>query len=272
MTNHAAFKQTYGPWALVTGGSAGIGASFAWILAERGLNLVLVARNPQRLEHIAADIQTQHPAVQIIIHALDLSLPDSVDTLIRITADLEIGLVIANAAMETNGAFLRSTFTDEQRLIQLNITTPAHLAHHYAHPMRDRKQGGILFVSSIAAYGPLPYLANYAASKAYLLSLGEALHYEFKPYGVDVLVLSPGLTDTVMASQTEINWSQLYAPYMDADTTALAGINALGGKSSVIPGTTNALVAFVRKYLLTRSLNITLFGHLLRRAIMPNRL
>ncbi len=272
MTKHAVFRQTYGPWALVTGGSAGIGASFAWILAERGLNLVLVARNRERLEQKAAEIQTQHPTIQIITHALDLSLPDSITTLIHATTELEIGLVIANAAVETNGAFLRNTFDDEQRLIALNITAPAHLAHHYGQSMRDRRQGGILFVASIAAYGPLPYLANYAASKAYLLSLGEALHYEFKPYSVDVLVLSPGLTDTDMAGQSEINWSQLYAPYMDADTTALAGIRALGKKSSVIPGTTNFLVAFVRKYLLTRSLNIILFGHLLRRAIMPNRL
>lgn len=272
MSKHAAFQQTYGPWALVTGGSAGIGAAFAWILAERGINLVLVARNRERLEQKAAAIQAQHPTVEIITHALDLSLPDSVATLIHATAHLEIGLVVANAAMETSGGFLDSSFADEQRLIQLNITTPAHLAHHYAQSMRDRRQGGILFVASIAAYGPLPYLANYAASKAYLLSLGEALYYEFKPYGVDVLVLSPGLTDTGMASQTEIDWSQLYAPYMDADTTALAGIKALGKKSSLIPGTTNFLVAFVRKYLLTRSLNISLFGHLLRRAVTPNRL
>lgn len=272
MTKHAAFKQTYGPWALVTGGSAGIGAAFAWILAERGINILLVARNQQRLEEKAAEIQAQHSTVSIITHALDLSLPDSVDTLINLTADLEIGLVVTNAAMETSGGFLNGSFTNEQRLIQLNITTPAHLAHHYGQAMRQRGRGGILFVASIAAYGPLPYLANYAASKAYLLSLGEALHYELKPHGVDVLVLSPGLTNTNMAEQTEINWSLVYAPYMDADTTALAGIKALGRKSSVIPGTTNWLVAFVRKYLLTRSLNITLFGHLLHRAVTSSRL
>ncbi|MCA0455947.1 MAG: SDR family NAD(P)-dependent oxidoreductase [Chloroflexi bacterium] len=272
MNKHAAFKQIYGPWALVTGGSAGIGAAFAWILAERGINLVLIARNPERLEEKAAEIQTQHPNVQIITHALDLSLSDSVASLINLTADLEIGLVVANAAMETSGGFLNSSFSNQQRLIQLNITTPAHLAHHYGRLMRDRKRGGILFVASIAAYGPLPYLANYAASKAYLLSLGEALHYELKPYGVDVLVLSPGLIDTSMAEQTAIDWSLVYAPYRDADSTALAGIRALGRKSSVIPGTTNWLVAFARKYLLTRSLNITLFGHLLRRAITSSRL
>ncbi len=272
MTKHPAFKQKYGSWAVVTGASAGIGESFAWILAERGLNLVLVARNHERLQQKASEIQTQHPTIQIHIHALDLSLSGTVETLIQATAGLEIGLVIPNAAMETNGSFLKNNFDDEQRLIQLNISAPAHMAHHYGQQMSQRGRGGILFVSSIAGYGPTPYLANYGASKAYIISLAEALHYELKKQGIDVLVLSPGLTDTPLATNSNIDWGQLPLSYMDADTTALRGIQALGKKASIIPGGTNALIVFIRKYLFTRAINIWLVGKLLERAVSPDRL
>jgi uncharacterized protein len=269
---YAAFRTKYGPWALITGGSASIGEAFAWILAERGLNLMLVARNLERLEQKAADIQAQNPTIQVRTHQADLSLSGKIEPLIQASHDLEIGLVIPNAAMETNGSFLKNNFADEQRLIQLNITAPAQMAYHYGRLMSQRGHGGILFVSSIAGYNPTPYMANYGASKAYIISLSESLYYELKPKGIDVLVLSPGLTDTPLASNSGIDWSQLYIPYMDSDTTALIAIKALGRKSSVIPGFTNTLVVFARKYLLTRALNITVIGQMLRRAISPDRL
>ncbi|MBA3873832.1 MAG: SDR family NAD(P)-dependent oxidoreductase, partial [Anaerolineae bacterium] len=202
----------------------------------------------------------------------DLSVSGAVEILIQATEGLDIGLVIPNAGMETNGSFLKNNFDDEQRLIQLNIAAPAQLAHHYGRLMSQRGRGGILFVSSIAGYGPTPYLANYGASKAYIISLGESLNYELKKQGVDVLVLSPGLTDTPFATNSTINWDQIGAPVMDADTTALIGLKALGRKSSVIPGRINWLVMFVRKYILTRALNITIFGRILERAISPDRL
>jgi len=272
MDKHRVFKERYGPWAIVTGGSAGIGEAFAWILAERGINLVLVARNAERLEQKASEIQAQNPTIQMRTHQADLSLPGTVEALIQATGDLEIGLVIPNAGMETNGSFLRNSFDNEQRLIQLNISAPAHLAHHYGRLMSQRRHGGILFVSSIAGYSPAPYLANYGASKAYIISLGEALHYELKPKGIDVLVLSPGLTDTPLATNSGIHWTQLGLPYMDSDTTALTGLNALSRKSTVIPGFVNTAVVLIRKYLFTRAFNINVVGHLLERAVSQDRL
>ena len=272
MTKNVAFRQKYGPWALVTGASAGIGEAFAWILAERGINLVLVARNLERLEQKAAEIQTQNPSIEVRTHQADLSLAGTIEPLLHATKDLEIGLVIPNAGMETNGSFLKNAFDDEQRLIQLNISAPAHLAHHYGRLMSQRGHGGILFVSSIAGYSPTPYLANYGASKAYIISLGESLHFELRKKGVDVLVLSPGLTDTPLATNTGINWAQLGAPHMDADTTALIGLKALGRKSTIIPGRVNNIVTFFRKYIFTRALNITIFGSMLEHAISPDRL
>lgn len=269
---HPAFREKYGPWALITGSSAGIGEAFAWILAERGINLILVARNRERLEQKASEIQAQNPTIQIRIHQADLSLVGTDDALIQATADLEIGLVIPNAAMETNGAFLKNNFENEKRLIQLNVIAPAHIAHHYGRLMSQRGHGGILFVSSIAGYGPTPYLTNYGASKAYIISLGESLHHELKRHYIDVLVLSPGLTNTPLATNSGIAWEKLYIPYMDADTTALVGLNALGKKSTVIPGRTNWLIIFVRKYIFNRAVNIAIFGHFLKRAVSPARL
>ncbi|MEP6988957.1 MAG: SDR family NAD(P)-dependent oxidoreductase, partial [Chloroflexota bacterium] len=143
LNQHAAFKQQYGPWALITGGSAGIGEAFAWILAERGFNLILVARNAERLEQKAAEIQTQNPTIEVRTHAADLSVPGAVEVLIQATEGLDIGLVIPNAGMETNGSFLKNNFDNEQRLIRLNIAAPAQLAHHYGRLMIERGHGGI---------------------------------------------------------------------------------------------------------------------------------
>lgn len=272
MMKQSAFKEKYGSWALITGASAGIGEAFAWVLAKRSLNLVLVARNPERLDQKAAEIRAQFPAIQIKTHPADLSQSGSIVPLIQATANLDIGLVIPNAGMETTGSFLKHTLEEEQRLLHLNIHAPFHMAHHYGQLMSQRGRGGIIFLSSIAGYGSTPYAANYSASKAYILSLGEGLHYELKPHGIDVLVLSPGFTDTPMAANSAVDWSFLGLPYMDAYSTALIGVNALGTKSSIIPGFLNNLLIATRKYILSRSLNLWIMGRLMRSALPPDRL
>ena len=272
MDKHAQFREQYGPWALITGASAGIGEGFAWILAEQGINLILVARNQERLTQKAAEIQARYPTIQIKTHAADLSLSGSVEPLIEVTSGLEIGLAIPNAGMETTGSFLKHNLADEQRLIQLNISAPVHIAHHYGRLMSQRGRGGIILLSSIAGYGSTPYAANYSASKAYILSFGEALHYELKKQGIDVLVLSPGFTDTPMVANSGVNWAQLGLPYMDAYSVALAGLNALGKKTSIIPGHLNNILMAARKYLASRAMNLWIMGHLLERAIPPDRL
>jgi short-subunit dehydrogenase len=213
------FKTKYGSWALVTGGTVGIGEALAHRLAENGLNLVLVARRKSLLDQKAEALEAQY-GVQVQTIQADLSEPAAVGIIQEATQNLEIGLFIPNAAAETIGSFVNGDLDLENKLLQLNVISPMQLAHYFGRQMSQRGKGGILFVSSMSGYGPNPYLANYAASKAYIITLGESLHYELKKKGVDVTVLSPALTDTPMAEATGIDWSKMPMKYMAASTVA----------------------------------------------------
>lgn len=111
-------------------------------------------------------------------------------------------------------------------------------------------KGGILFIASVGAYGIGPYMANYSASKAYILSLGESLHYDMKDKGVEITVLAPGPTDTAMLAETEFDIDQVGMKPMTPEKVARIGLNALGKKSSIISGTTNNIMTFVMRRLI----------------------
>ncbi len=165
------FGSKYGPWALVTGASAGIGREFARQLAAEGLNLILASRSQNRLEQLAEDLVAAR-RISVRTVPVDLARIGTAEALEEATADLDIGLLINNAGVETHGAFLRSDLDDETSLLQLNVVRPMELAHVFGRKMTRRSKGGIVFVSSTLGYQSVPYFANYASSKAYILVLG----------------------------------------------------------------------------------------------------
>ncbi|MEK6249385.1 MAG: SDR family oxidoreductase, partial [Planctomycetales bacterium] len=230
----------YGPWALVTGASAGIGEEFARQLAAEGFNLVLTARRKHRLIALAKNLESRFN-IKTRIVVVDLIEPGALDAIHALTRDIVVGLLINNAGVENHGPFVTQDLVSETKLLQLNIVTPMQLAHHFARQMQQRGRGGILFVSSVGGYGAWPYLANYAASKAYLLTLGESLHYELAKQGVDVTVLSPGLTDTAMADNigSNVDLSRFPMRTMQPQKVVRKGLKSLGKKPSVIPGIWN---------------------------------
>lgn len=168
----------YDGWALITGATSGIGEAFSQQLAQQGFNLVLISRNENTLTNAKKKLK-QHD-VQIRTLAIDLSLPAAIEKIKQQTNDLDIGLVIPNAGAENTGELVENDLVSETRLIHLNMTLPMQLAHHFGQKMKQRRQGGILFISSLFGYQPVPFVANYSASKAYILSLGQALHVEMK--------------------------------------------------------------------------------------------
>ncbi len=265
-SQHTISKEKYGPWALITGGTSGIGKALAEQLAESGLNLILVARRKPLLEQVATELKNRfHIHVKTI--QADLSDPTAVDTLKTELQDFNIGLFIPNAAVENHGDFVDSSLERENLMMQLNIISPMQLAHHFGQKMAERGKGGILFVSSTLGYSGVPYFANYAASKAYILSLGEGLSYEFKAKGVDVTVLSPGLTDTPMAGNLGMDIHKAPFPVMTPEDTATAGLKALGKRPSVIPGVQNNLMSFMSKHIMTRKANVSMFGSMLKKML-----
>jgi short-subunit dehydrogenase len=218
------------------------------------------------LDQAAEELKSKYRVHVKTIQA-DLSDPAAVDTVKTETQDFNIGLFIPNAAVENHGDFIDSDLERENLLLQINVISPMQLAHHFGQKMADRGKGGIIFISSTLGYSGVPYFANYAATKAYVLALGEGLYYELKDKGVDVTVLSPGLTDTPMAGGIGIDVEKAPFPLMTPEATAAVGLKALGKRPSVIPGVQNNLMAFLSKHIMTRKANVSMFGSLLKKML-----
>jgi len=235
-------------WALVTGPTSGIGEAFAQQLAKQGANLVLIGRDQNKLDKTKKNLNEEH-GVQIRTLAIDLYQLDAIDQIIQQTNDLEIGLVILNAGTENTGELVDNDLLAETSLIHLNMTLPMQMSHHFGQKMKQRQQGGILFVSSLFGYQPVPFVANYSASKAYVLSLGQALHVEMKKYGVDVAVLSPGLTKTTMSASMPVDFNKLPLFPQQPQQVAKLGLSILGSKASVVSGIFNKILAWENRFM-----------------------
>jgi uncharacterized protein len=195
MTRTIVDPARFGPWALITGASAGIGKEFARQLAAHGINLVLTARRGAALEVLGAAVEKEH-GVQVRALPLDLTRDDSVQALADETRDLDIGLVISNAGDAVPGEFLTTSREELHAIVHLNVLAHLDLMHHFGSRLARRKRGGLLLVGALGASRGVPFMANAAATKAYVHSLGEALHLELGEHGVTVTVLMPGPTDT----------------------------------------------------------------------------
>ncbi|RLD22191.1 MAG: short-chain dehydrogenase [Bacteroidetes bacterium] len=257
------YHEKYGPWALVTGASSGIGAEFARQLGEKGLNLVLVARREERLVKLAEEIK-QNSKVEVRTVTVDLLADNFLDKIREATDSLEIGLLVNNAGMLSIGNYLDSPIENDLQMIDLNIKVPAILTHHYAARMIDRKRGGIIFTASMLGFMGTPYAATYAGTKAHEIVKTEGLAYELKPKGVDVLVLNPGLTETEMTSKND--FSAMPMKLMKPAPVAKAAIDALGKKVIVVPGTMNNIMNFMTKHIMSRKMNTNMFGGYMQKA------
>ena len=263
MDQHA--QEKYGPWALITGATSGIGRELARQLASNHIHIVAVGRRHARLEELAIELKTQFGVAVLPVPA-DLRDPLAIQTIVSSTEGLDIGLVILNAGAELTGSFVHADEIAHLQLVQLNAVAPMQLAHHYGGRLAARGRGGLMFVSSLFAYQGVPYVAHYAATKAYLLSLGEALHVELKPYGVDVLVLSPGLTNTEMTANMALDFSKLPLIPQQPQQVAAVGLQALGKKATVVSGLLNKVMAWENR-LLPRATPVSLLGFLIKRAL-----
>ncbi len=195
----------YGPWALIAGGSEGVGAEFARQLAEAGLNLVLVARKPGPLEDTATACREHGVDVRTL--ATDLVDATAVDRVAEVSAGLEIGLLIYNAGANTcSEQFLDAELADFGRVIDLNITAMMALVHRYGRPMRDRRHGGILLVGSMSGYLGSARHTVYDGVKAFGRIFAEGLWLELREHNVHVLELVLGVTRTPAMERAGLNF------------------------------------------------------------------
>ncbi len=227
MSASPSFAQQYGPWALIAGGSEGTGAAFARQLAARGLNLVLVARNPEPLQQLAQDVRAA-ANVQVRTVAMDLTAGDATATLQQATADIDIGLLIYNAGSTTQFAeFLDMPLDYAQRVAQLNAGTVLPMVHHFGAAMRKRGRGGIVLVGSMASYSGSANNAVYNAAKAFSRVLAEGLWFELKPYGVNVLGLILSATNTPAMARIGMIMDNPNFPADDPEVVVQEGLDRL---------------------------------------------
>jgi short-subunit dehydrogenase len=206
------FATKYGPWALVAGASDGVGAAFAAGLAERGVNVVLLARRQAVLDQVAAEINSQS-AVETRTLAIDLAEPGAASAIAAATSDLEIGFFVYCAGADPDfKPFLANPIEPAEAMVQRNCMVPMQLCHHFAPAMVERGSGGIVIFGSGAGLAGGPNMVAYGATKAFDMVFAEALWAELHDKGVDVLGLILGKTNTPALRELEYSRGQISSP------------------------------------------------------------
>ncbi|MBW6411059.1 SDR family NAD(P)-dependent oxidoreductase [Clostridium weizhouense] len=237
---------------LITGGSEGIGLEFAKLFAKDKHNLIIVARNKIKLDEVKVDLEKQYD-INVEILAVDLAVDNSCEKIFNFVDEknLVVDNLINNAGVGSFGFFYDSTQEFDENLISINIRALTKLTKYFIKDMIKRKSGSIMNVASTAAFVGGPKMAMYYSSKAYVLSLTEALHEEVKDLGIKVSCLCPGPVKTSFQNKSGIKKSKQAQKYlMDPQEVAKEGYKEfLKGKAIIIPGTKNKLIVWLSKFI-----------------------
>jgi hypothetical protein len=243
MKLNAKTAKKFGPWALVTGASSGIGAEFARQLANSGLNVVLAARRGALLDQVGGALVRSF-GVQTRSIVVDLSEEGSVEKLGDAVSDLDIGLVISNAGTGNPGNFLNQDHGELLRLFRLNALAHLNIARYFGPRLSTRGGGGVLLGGAMGAARGIPFMANDAGSKAYVQSLGESLHVELKRHGIHVTVLVVPPTDTAIITKLGLDPATMPMKPMSTAQCVSEALRALQrNRSLCLPGATNRLMS-----------------------------
>jgi short-subunit dehydrogenase len=224
-------RARYGPWAVVTGASDGIGRAIAVHLAEAGLNLVLVARREELLNALAAELMQKH-RIEARALVLDLGERSAADAIVAATAGLEVGLLAAIAGFGTSGNFVDAPLAAELEMVDVNCRAVVELSHHFAGRFAAQRRGGLVLMSSLLAFQGVPRSATYAATKAFIQTFAEGLSPELAPHGVDVVASAPSGVRSGFEARADMRMGAASTP----DIVARQTLHALGRKTTVRPG------------------------------------
>jgi short-subunit dehydrogenase len=237
------FAARYGPWALIAGASEGTGASYARQIAERGVNVALIARRPDPLDQLAKEIRAT-TEVEVRSAAVDLTSPSLLDDLAPLVDGIDVGLLVYNAgAVYYADCFVDRHLDDALHLVALNCRGTVLLTHHFGSAMAARGRGGIILMTSMSASAGSAYTAVYNASKAFDVTLAESLWIELGQRGVDVLGLVAGLTDTPAMHRSGVRFDDPTFVAMSADDVAGEALGALGHGPIHVAGQQNREMA-----------------------------
>jgi uncharacterized protein len=253
------FAGQYGPWALVAGASEGIGGAWADYAASQGLSVVIVARDPEKLEKKRQELVTRF-GVEVLAISQELGTTDAAENIIAAVGDREIGFLVYNAALATVGGFWANNLEFERQRINVNCVSPFGLTYHYGKLMKERRRGGIVIMASGTGLIGSPYYTHYGATKAYDIILAEGLWYELKPDNVHVLACmagltsSPGTTDALDVARAR--GDLINTPEENVEEAVLY----LGKRPSMQVGAPNRRMMFVVTRLLPRPLGVREIG------------
>lgn len=244
MINAGEFRARYGPWAVIAGGTTGVGEAYSRELAAAGLNLLVIGLEDENLARLAKELPSQH-AVEVRTANLDLARVDLLTEIRALTADIEVGLLVYNACFLEIGEFIDVELDAHLKALDVNCRGPLILSHLLGRQMAERGRGGILLMASASACHGTAMIASYSASKSFDIALGEALWEELRHRGVDVLALIAGaMTTPNFRKVTPREKEDLLRP-MDPGDVARQALAALGEGPVKIPGLLNQIAAFI---------------------------
>ncbi len=252
------FAERYGSWAVIAGASEGLGEAFARSCADRGLNVVLVARRVDLSQRIADDI-ARTTGVEARALRADLVDRASLDGILRDTADLDVGLLVYNAAFSVIGPFWSFDIETHLQEIDVNVRGPLVLAHGFGERFCARGRGGLVLMSSMASLQGMVRVTNYAATKAYNLVLGEGLWAELRDEGVDVLVSCAGATRTPNYEQSEPEDAKV--PVQEPRDVVEDTLDSLGKGPTVFPARVLRVTHLAFRHLLGRRAAVRLMAY-----------
>ncbi|MCG3215179.1 MAG: SDR family NAD(P)-dependent oxidoreductase [Candidatus Heimdallarchaeota archaeon] len=254
------FIRRYGSWALIAGGSQGIGEAFARELARKGVNLVLIARREELLKKLADKLEKEYE-IKVRILSIDLAEDNFIEEIRKITDDIQVNLLVYNAAIIPIGSYFKSDLEEQFRVINVNCRGPTILIDYFGRKMIEKGKGGIILISSMAGLQGTPINVHYAATKAYNIVLAEGLWYEMRNFGVDVIVSITGSTATPNYIATKPDNPGIFVPKpLKPSTVAKKSLANLGKKPRIIPGISNKIASFFVQKILSRKQAIKLIG------------
>jgi short-subunit dehydrogenase len=253
-------KEKYGRLALVAGASEGLGAAFATYLANKGMDLVLIARRKEPLEQLAISIREMH-GVQVQCLSIDLANPGAAYEIASALAGKEINLLVYNAALSYIGPFEQNSLEHHQQIAQVNMVTPMLLTQMVGTQMLRAGKGALVMMASLAGFQGSGYLTAYASSKAFIRVFAESLWYEWKSKGIDVIACCAGATSTPNFIATKPEKKSFFAPRVQTpEEVVVECFKKLGKQPSFITGIGNKWASFIMQRIMARKMAITIMG------------
>ena len=245
--------DTYGSWACVAGAGEGLGEAFSIGLAQRGFYLILIDKDADKLNGVRNKLLQKYD-IEILLLTLDLSDRNCLDEISSSLENKKCRFMVYNAAYGPVKPFLSNTPKELDLYLKVNMETPLHLAHRFAH-LNQKNQAGLLLISSLAGFRGTQFVVPYAATKAFTWNLAEGLHYEFRDTLMDFSVCCPGPVDTPNYRSTKPKKTFVTPTSMKPELVAEEALNKFGKKLFIIPGISNKIAHFILNRILPRKIS-----------------